>query len=209
MKYLFILGRNVELSIAEIKSFLEREKINFKLISKISNGILIETENLQRVLPSSSNQIKEKNLKEIIEKLGGTISIGEVIAEGTPEKVSKELDKITLYSGKENKLNYVVFNFHGKYLIDILIYLKQRFKEEKLKATEKKITGNIKLQSGELVPNLTSKLIGEKYFVFENCFGRLIETVDYEKIEKRDMEKPVRREELSISPRLAKIMINL
>ena len=44
MKYLFILGRNVELSIEEVKSFLEKEKINFKIISKASNGILIETD---------------------------------------------------------------------------------------------------------------------------------------------------------------------
>ena len=32
---------------------------------------------------------------------------------------------------------------------------------------------------------------------------------DYSEIKKRDMDKPVRREELAISPRLAKILINL
>jgi tRNA G10 N-methylase Trm11 len=195
MKYLFILGRNVELSVAEIKSFFEKEGINFRILSKISNGLLIET---------------QKNLeKGTVEKLGGIISVGEVIAEGSVEKISKELDEIPLYEGKSNKLNYVVFDFHGKNYIDVLIYLKERFKRERLKATEKKITGNIKLQSGELVPNLSSKLVDKKFFVFENCFGEITESTDYEKIEKRDMEKPVRRESLSISPRLSKILINL
>jgi tRNA G10 N-methylase Trm11 len=195
MKYLFILGRNVELSIAEIKAFFEKERIHYTIISKISNSILIET---------------EKPLKAgIVEKLGGTISIGEVIAEGKTEKMFKELDKKELYSVTGNKLNYVVFNFGGKDFVDVLLYLKERFRNEKLKATEKKLTGNIKLQSGEIVNSLSSHLVQEQYFVFDDYFGRMIESCDYEKIEQRDMKKPVRRESLSISPRLAKILINL
>ena len=195
MKYLFVLGRNVELSIAEIKSFLERERINHKIISNVRNGLLIET---------------EKKLSEgIVEKLGGTISIGEVIANGTSAQISKELDKQNLYSGKSNKLNYIIYDFHGKDFDEVHLYLKHRFKEERLKATEKKLTGNIKLQSGEFVPNLSSNLIQEQFFVFEDNFGKITETCDYQKIEKRDMGKPVRRESLSISPRLAKILINL
>jgi tRNA G10 N-methylase Trm11 len=195
MKYLFILGRNVELSIAEIKSFFEKEKINCQIISNVRNGLLVE---IQKDIP-----------KGIIDKLGGTISIGEVLAEGSSEQISKELDKQNLYSGKSNKLNYIIYDFHGKDFDDIHFYLKHRFKSERLKATEKKLTGNIKLQSGEFVPNLSSNLIQEQFFVFENSFGRITEICDYEKIEKRDMGKPVRRESLSISPRLAKILINL
>lgn len=195
MKYLFILGRNVELSIAELKSFFEKERINYKIVSNIRNGLLVET---QKNLP-----------KGIIERLGGTISIGEVIAEGTSEKILRELDKQNLYDGKNNKLNYIIYDFNGEDFEGIHFYLKHRFKEERLKATEKKLTGNIKLQSGEFVPNLTSNLIHEQFFLFENNFGKIIENCDYEKIEKRDMGKPVRREELSISPRLAKILINL
>ena len=195
MKYLFILGRNVDLSIAELKSFFQKEKISCKIISIVNNGLLVET---------------EKNLPfGIIEKLGGTISIGEVFVSGTSEQIFKELDKKNLYSGKSNKLNYIVHDFEGKNFEDILLYLKARFREEKLKATHKKLTGNIKLQSGEVVPNLSSNLIQEQYFIFENHFGKIIENCNYEKIEKRDMGKPVRRESLSISPRLAKILINL
>ncbi len=195
MKYLFILGRNVDLSVAELKSFFEKEKINYKIISIVSNGVLLET---------------AKNIDSgIIEKLGGTISIGEVIAEGNSEQIFKELDKQNLYSGTSNKLNYVIYDFNSKIFDDVHLYLKHRFKEEKMKATEKKLTGNIKLQSGEFVPNIASNLIQEQFFIFENNFGRIIGSCNYEKIEKRDMGKPVRRESLSISPRLAKILINL
>lgn len=195
MKYLFILGRNIALSIEEIKSFFRRSGLNFRQIGLYENGLLVET-NFN--LP-----------KGTVENLGGTISIGEVIATGKINEIKKELDKKNLYNVKGNKLNYVLHDFDGKDTEDISAYLKSRFKEDRLKATEKKPTGNIHLQSGGVIRKTSSNLIDEEYFVFGNNFGRMVEKSDYEKIEERDMKKPVRRNELSISPRLAKIMINL
>ncbi len=195
MKYLFILGRNIELSVEEVKSFLRRKNLEFKQAGLINNGMLVEVD---KKLPDSS-----------IEQLGGVVSIGEVLAEGKPKEIFNEIDKKTIYFTEGNKMNYVVFNFNNYDATDILFYLKKRFRKEGLKAIEKKLTGNIKLQSGEFVPNVASKNIDEQYFVFEDNFGRITETSNYEKIEERDMKKPVRRSELSISPRLAKILVNL
>ncbi|MDO8627501.1 MAG: 50S ribosomal protein L11 methyltransferase, partial [Candidatus Diapherotrites archaeon] len=91
--------------------------------------------------------------------------------------------------------------------------LKVRFKKEKLKATFKHLTGNIELQGGGNLEIPSSKLIDEEFFIFDadgkTFFGKIIENPDYDKIERRDMEKPVRRESLAISPRLSKILINL
>jgi tRNA G10 N-methylase Trm11 len=195
MKYLFILGRNPELSVAEVESYFEKEEIKFSIISKFSNGVLVEIPNVIQ--------------KGIINNFGGVVSIGEVLAEGSASQITKQLEKEMLYSGTSNKLNYVVFDFNGKNTDEISLYLKLRFKEEKLKATEKKLTGNIKLQDGESVSKVASNLIDEEFFVYENCFGKIVEKCDYKEIENRDMKKPVRRQELSISPRLAKILINL
>ena len=195
MKYLFFLGRNVDLSVAEVKSFLKKEGINLEVISVVKNGLLVSC---------------DKRLENgIIEKFGGVISIGEVLASGNFKEIKKELENKFLYRVKNNKLNYVLFNFNGKDFDEISIFLKKRFREEKLKATEKNLTGTIKLQDGEIIPSVSSKLIDEQYFVFLDNFGRIVQKCDYEKIEKRDMEKPIRRNELSISPRLAKILINL
>ncbi|MDD5699942.1 MAG: hypothetical protein PHH00_01980 [Candidatus Nanoarchaeia archaeon] len=194
MKYLFILGRNIELSIAEIKSFLKRYDIPFKEIGLTGNGLLIET---------------DKKLTNTIDKLGGVISIGEVLASGSLKNIANELNKINLYGVSGNKLNYILHDFEGKETDEISSYLKKRFRGEGLKATEKKPTGNIRLQEGNIVKKTTSKLIDEEYFAFGDNFGRITEKSDYEKIEERDMKKPVRRNELSISPRLAKILINL
>jgi hypothetical protein len=98
---------------------------------------------------------------------------------------------------KKNKFNYVIWNFSDK-TEEISYFLKKRFKLEKLKATEKKLTGRINMQNGEERENLLSNLIDEEYFVFENFFGRIIEKYDYNEIEKRDMKKPIRREDLAI-----------
>lgn len=194
-KYLFILGRNPELSTAELESFFRKNNADFRKIELINNGLLIELSSMPK--------------KGIIEKLGGTISIGEVIAEGNLKEIVQELDKINLQNSKSNKLNYTVYNFESEIFEEIKEYLKKRFKEEKLKATEKKLTGSIKMQSGIHAGKASSNLIDEQFFAFKNCFGRIIESSDYKKIEERDMKKPERRNELAISPRLAKILINL
>ena len=194
MKYLFILGRNVKLSVEEVKSFLEREKFPFKIISLADNQLLMEI---------------NKPFGCIVDKLGGVISIGQVLAEGNSKEIITQLEKQNLYLGSKNKMNYVFFDFKGKDFEEIRSYLKEKFKEERLKATEKKITGRIKLQGGGSLAHVSSNTINEQFFMIGDCFGKIIESVDYNELKKRDMEKPVRRSELSISPRLAKILINL
>jgi tRNA G10 N-methylase Trm11 len=192
MKYLFELGRNPELSILELKSYFEREVIGFEILKKVKNGVLVEV----------SSELE----KGIVNRLGGVISIGKVLVE---DDVCGKLETQNLYSGTSNKLNYVVLDFDGKELKEVLEYLKQRFRDEKLKATLKHVNGFVKMQDGKIFPKVSSKLVNERYFLFENYFGKIVEVCDYDEIEKRDMGKPVRRNELSISPRLAKIMINL
>lgn len=200
MKYLFVLGRNPELSVAELESFFSKEKTEFHEIERAGNGLLAE-------IPAELG-------KGTIDRLGGTISIGEVIAEGDEfESLKKEIEKKELYNVQGNKLNYVLFDFGCDFLEDMKNYLKKRFREEKLKATEKKLGRSIKIQGGNEISNVSSSLLDEEYFVFSgksgNYFGRITEKSDYRKIEERDMKKPVRRNELAISPRLAKVLINL
>jgi len=179
-KYLFILGRNIELSIAEVLSFFERFDNKVKNYSKNKNAILVEVE--KKIDPDA------------ISKLGGVLRIGEIIG-----------DELCF---DKNKLNYVVWDFSDK-TEEIEDYLKKKFKEEKIKATKKRLTGEIDSQEGKKFRIVSSNLIDEEFFVFEEHFGRITQKCDYNEIEKRDMKKPVRRESLSISPRLAKVMINL
>jgi len=184
MKYLFILGRNIELSIAEVLSFLQRTENPARRYVLNKNAILVDV---------------DKHLdKNAIDRLGGVIAIGGVV----------DFKKELLYSGTKNKMNYVIWNF-SKDIDAFANEIKDKFREERLKATRKPLTGNIESQDGKIFRTLHSKLIDEQYFVFNEHIGRITQNCDYEELEKRDMEKPVRRESLSISPRLAKIMINL
>lgn len=198
MKYLFILGRNIELSKLEVLSFFEKENnpsLNHELRD---NSLLIEVK----------NPIKENE----IDNLGGIISIGEVLTQGNENTITNEIEKEILYNGKNNKLNYCLWEFSDNSEL-IQDYLKKRFKSEKLKATLKHLSDDMDLQGGEKVSVTSSKRLDEEYFIFGNenkeYFGKIKYHCDYKEIENRDMQKPVRRQSLAISPRLAKILINL
>jgi tRNA G10 N-methylase Trm11 len=189
MKYLFILGRNPELSVAELKSFFRKTENGILGFEQKSNAVLVDLE--------------EPLEAGVVEFLGGTIGIGRVLCE------LKNIDRTEIYYSEKNNFSYVVWNFSDS-AEEIREYLKSRFKKERLKASEKNLGENMFLQGSEdKSQRLSSKTVEEQYFVFGDYFGKIVEFSDYKEIEKRDMEKPVRRESLSISPRLAKIMINL
>lgn len=188
MKYLFILGRNFKLSVLEIKSFLKRTGNTILNEAVKDNGLLLE---LEKPLDAGT-----------VDLLGGTISIGIVMCS------LKDMNKKEIYFGSDNKFNYAIWDFSDR-TADVSHYLKVRFRSERLKVTEKKFSGFIKTQDEGIVKKLSSNRINEEFFVFEDFFGRIFQKCNYKEIERRDMEKPVRREDLSISPRLAKIMINL
>ncbi|MDP3966148.1 MAG: methyltransferase domain-containing protein [archaeon] len=198
MKYLFVLGRNAILSKAEVFSYFEKEENKILNSEENGNGLLVE---LTHPLPLNS-----------IRFFGGVVAIGEVISEVNIKELEKDLDKINLYSGTENKLNYALWSFSENF-DEFQDYLKARFKKEKLKATLKHLTRNVDLQSGGKLEIPSSKLIDEEFFIFDGkgktFFGKITQNPDYSKMEERDMEKPVRRESLAISPRLSKILINL
>ena len=180
MKYLFILGRNPELSIAEIVAVFGNKKF-----IKNGNAILLEIEKLE---------------EGIIKRFGGVYAIGEVLCN------VNELDKKNIYLKTKNNISYVLWDFSSK-TEEVRDYLKKRFKKERLKATEKRLNFMV-LQSGETA-GVSHGLIDEEYFVFDDYFGKIIQKTSFKEIEKRDMKKPIIRQELAISPRLAKIMIGL
>lgn len=188
MKYLFILGRNPDLSVSEIRGYLKRTDNDIIDLIRKENSVLVEVTNSLDA--------------DAVGFLGGTISIGIVICN------VKDIDRKEIYSGEKNNFNYALWDY-SSLTDDILQYLKKRFRSEKLKASEKKVRKDLLSQDYEKMQMLSSKTVDEEYFVFDNLFGKIIQKCDYKKIEERDMKKPVRRESLSISPRLAKIMINL
>lgn len=202
MEHLFILGRNPQLSVAEILSVMERDKVEIKNKKLNSNGILIETD-------------KELDEKELINNLGGTIAIGQVLFSGKEQAVLKKIAESVLYNEEENKMSYTVLDFSkDEFYQDALEAVKENFRNDKLKALFRNASGAIISQEHETFHGSPGKIrrLDKIYFLFkdkEYKFGIIDHIYDSREDEKRDMKKPVRREELAISPRLAKILINL
>ena len=205
MQYLFVLGRNVDLSKAEIFSYLERERMNCKNFSISSNGLLVDI----------SQEIKAEQL---IKKFGGTIAIGKVQFNGDFKQLLDYIKQNEIYLESENKFTYSIMNFSNENSFDAFSdELKQKFHDERLKARYSGLRGNIKMQGGEVIHGSPAKIKAKDiiYFIFEDqksrkySFGMIDCVSDSKEMEKRDMSRPIRREELAISPRLAKILINL
>ena len=184
MLYLFILGRNPELSRAEVLSYLEARSIKYREILSEENFLVLDF---------------EANID--IQSFGGILKIGKVLFKGTKTNLAEFIEKDDLIN--EDKFNYAIL---GEDIEDFLV---SKFKKEKRKAQIKRTSKPIKMQSGE---NIELPNADFHFFCFKKkdfYFGLIEQEYSYKDIKERDMKKPVRREELAISPRLAKILINL
>ena len=124
--YVFIFGRDYELSFLELKVYL---KNNYDINLKLDNKELAIV------------NIKNFNSKKTMNDLGGIVKIGKEI-NGFDE----------LYSGRSNKIKYGLSVYKGE---DIKKELKDYFKKIKLKATLKKShRGDILMPSEVIKHNL-------------------------------------------------------
>lgn len=203
MKYLFVLGRNPELSQVEILAWCENNNLKLSNIILKDNILLVESD-------------EKINLNKITKDLGGSIVSGEVLFSGRLKEILKFLQEKEIYFGEKIKFFYSVTNLSGEHVFEeVLSEIKSKFKSERLKAMYKPVRGKIKRQDGRMIFSMPTEIRegDENYFVFsdreEIYFGAFRAKFDAEKNEERDMNKPVRRESLAISPRLAKILINL
>jgi tRNA G10 N-methylase Trm11 len=187
MKYFFILGRNPELSRAELFIYFESRGIFFEEVI-FSENLLILNFKLE--------------VKINIQMLGGTLGLG---------KLHEFKNKVEFldYLGNEefvelDKFTYTIFGNLDSY------YLSEKFKKDRKKAQIKNFGKKLRLQSGEntFIPNVDVEIFafnkGSHIFL-----GIVEQRFSSKDVESRDMKKPIRRESLAISPRLARILINL
>jgi tRNA G10 N-methylase Trm11 len=200
--FFFVLGRNPELSRQEVLAFL-------KARNRAHEEILFE-ENLLIIKVNEGERFD-------IQEFGGVIHLGPITLEGNIEELEKYLKLHEVIPS--DKFSYAI---HGNADTQIL---KEKFKSEHKKASQKHGKKLLKFQDGHKAQNpkgdfhilfhehsvptidhqpSTIDSTSEKLF-----FGLATQSYDSNPVKKRDMEKPVRREALAISPRLSKILINL
>lgn len=147
-------------------------------------------------------------IKLNVQEFGGVMKIGEAKL----FRSEKELDSfIKDYFMDLGKFSFSILGDNSEeYTEEIEQKLMKKFRNEKIKAQVRHSRASMKLQEGDevTIPNSDVEFF---YQVEEDkiYFGRVDQEYSYEEIKKRDMKKPARRNELAISPRLAKILINL
>ncbi len=165
-KYILILGRDVELSLLELISFLRKEDINYKILDKYQNLIVISLEKLFD-----------------INKLGGLVKIAKIVDKNF-------LDNLFF---DKNKIIYTVNDE------EIKDYLKEKFKQEKIKAFYK----------SEIKSLTTSSKLDLELIKFKDYLAHVTSISKPKEYKKRDELRPFFEARKVISIRLAKILINL
>lgn len=185
MEYFFAFGRNPVLSRAELLCYLEARDIEFEEVIFDKGFFILDV---------------DSEFEFDIQDFGGIVKLGRVLFKGAFEEYQKFLEREDLIC--KEKFSYSVL---GNLSEELFI---EKFKLEKRKAI-------IRRQSkGELSEEsfLISKADVD-FFSYKSgnqvFFGIVDQAYSYAGVRKRDMQKPVRRQSLAISPRLAKILINL
>ena len=187
VKVFFILGRNPELSRLEVLEFLKTRNRPHKEILFEENFLIIEV---------------NKDERFDIQEFGGVMWLGQIIFEGTQEEFINHINQNEIIPA--DKFSYAVFGNQETQI------LKDKFKERKKKATIKHGRNQIKFQNGE-----KQEIAKANFYIFYHkynnttYFGTVTQNYDNTEVKNRDMNKPIRRELLAISPRLSKILINL
>ncbi|MEM2118651.1 MAG: DNA methyltransferase [Candidatus Bathyarchaeia archaeon] len=227
--YVFILGKNWKLSLAELVSYLDARNYCYK-VSKVATSFSV-IENL-RLLD-----------KSIIEDLGGTIKIGKIIAQIPLEALEHTFLQKTKKCQRELEAELANVHVSGekfkkgleKNVFGISLYIanprfthcakkmhrfmgsffKKRLKSEGIKANFLGFPTNRTWPQLTHVEVIKKRLI-EKSFELMFCVDKeqafVAETIAVHnpfEFQKRDVQRPVQRKIFSIPPRLAKIMVNL
>ncbi|KKR05192.1 MAG: hypothetical protein UT32_C0022G0006 [Parcubacteria group bacterium GW2011_GWC2_39_14] len=197
MKYFFILGRHAELSISEIEARLNQQKTAFELLQKGLDFLILETK-------------IELDTDDLIKKLGGTIKIGQIVAELPKISAEKLVDLIPT----SDKKIYFGFSLHGFQfnLTKLGLETKKLMKENDLKVrfvtSQENPLSSVIVQKNHLLDGgaeLVLMKTGTTYTI-----GRTLCVQPFELLSKLDYGRPA-RDSFSgmLPPKLAQIMINL
>jgi tRNA G10 N-methylase Trm11 len=201
--FVFILGKNLDLSIAEIVSYLEREKIRFSIMEKGTNFLVIRLDDLN---------------EKAIDELGGTIKIGEILYAfefkdiKASEQMFQEIDFSPVFSELPDRLVFGVSSYGIRDWKLFAKILKKKMKKFGIKLSYFNIS---KERSWMTHIEVIKKKLLEDSIEFLICRGKNLyigKTVGVHnpfEFQKRDVERPYQRTIFSIPPRLARIMINL
>ena len=183
MQYVFILGHNPKLSLAEILAVLPKAKI----VDQSSSFLIIDHEPI--------------DCFEVLDRLGGTIKIGEIIGNQISRKVT--IEKLKQIKS-DSKLNFAISYYDAKpnnLGMEIKKELKVAGISCRLVVSKDKALSSVVVKKNKCHEFL---VLGNKWLA-QTCAVQ-----DFEDYSHRDYGRPIRDMiSGSLPPKLAKIMINL
>ncbi|MFA5745495.1 MAG: DNA methyltransferase [archaeon] len=206
--YLFLLGRDKDLSKLEIAIYLQKNKIAYSIIANSDKFLILDLDK------------KETELVNLTKELGGLVRVCKIYL--SSQKITREvIDKLNFDSPK--KFNYTIssIDIEVSELDSIEQLLKQCFKEEKVKAVYKKPVGHSEKRSKETKnyianpDNYYSWRIenGLEVFVVKSnnkyYFARTISCFNPKDNVFKDKNRPSIKEKYNTSFRMVSIMIDL
>jgi len=188
-EYIFILGRNEELSIAEIKAVVKPGEF------EVGDGFLVY-------------RIQEKiDAEKLLDRLGGTIKIAQVFAKKINQ--SDIINQILSSVEKDKKVFFGFSQYRSDQNINRLANnIKKELKEKG--SSSRWVTSKEKQLSSVIVKKNKLLTQGAEIIITKNYIAKTLAVQEFEGYSHRDYGRPV-RDTVSgtLPPKLAKMMINL
>ena len=195
--YAFILGKNKELSIAEIVSYISTRKINFEILNFTQEFLILKIDDFSKVK---------------IQDFGGTLKIASITYFEQFENF-EGLNFAKFFPQVSTKMDFGVSVYGDSYkkFKAISLGVKKTLKETGIKSSyfhlepPRTYTTHVEVINKNLLEtaDLVFCRFGDKYYI-----GKTIQIHNPFEFQKRDVLKASQRAMYSISPRLSKIMIN-
>ena len=200
--FAFVLGREHEICLEELKSVLSRFCFSFSIFRISGNIVFANMEN-----------ISTNDLKQIMQALGGTIKIFELVG-SLSNNITNQIAELIIKNKSiaSNKINFGISCFNE-------IFTRQQINSFALGA-KKKLKGKISLRFVEAKDNLELSSIqtlkndldgkGLEFGIFNEEIGILVALNNPEEWNNRDYGKPASDKYSGmVPPKLARMMINI
>ncbi|KKR99896.1 MAG: hypothetical protein UU49_C0002G0010 [Candidatus Magasanikbacteria bacterium GW2011_GWC2_41_17] len=202
MQYIFILGREPELSTAEIFSLFKRLKIEYKVSFFQKETLILDI-------------IEKMDTAKVMAQLGGTIKIAEVKKQfGKIESIDFKKEILNLIKEKitDKKIFFGISAYIGKFPT-LGLQIKKELANQEIKArfvsSREKVLSSVVVKTNKLLNENGLEIIiaGDKNQIW---IGRTLIIQPFAEFSERDYGRPG-RDKFSgmLPPKLAKILVNL
>lgn len=206
MRYFFVLGEHPAISLAEIYSWLKKEKIAFETVTAFKNILIIQTG-------------ATLDVAFLMRQLGGTIKIG-LVAENLDPQASEswgeKAAQLILSKTKADQKNYFGLSIYGDAGIkglnlglDIKKILVRAGRKVRLVTSREPQLSSVVVQTNKLLTAAGLELVIISWPA-GSWLGYTLAVQPFAKLSERDYGRPGRDARSGLLPlKLAKILINL